>query len=537
MEVLFPILQLIAFVVGVASLIVVLRCIPALRGSRAFRLIIGFLAVCGAVASPLAIIILHGLSHFFEWGTLPDSWAIGLATVFLLELSLALLWVGWRADPSRGRARCPKCWYDMAGAPTPRCPECGHLPRKALHLYRTRASKKVLAMSVATLLACGATLRGPAVMEHGWEGAVPSTVMIVAMPWLPQHLYFDCDSSLWDRRYDEELWTWQQWLVERESRWLLANSADYVSIERAIDMLDYEDDIKLGPRAVRRLFVDLLGEDAGIAFTAGSNLDDWEAYLPVPLPDIIRAEFGPKALAAIRSGNADTAALAAKFAERLGIAADDVALGMIARVEAATTQDEREVLMESMGDLGSDNDLAWAHLMEMARSDDPIRRELAMRPAPEGPRGDLLFEALEASLDFESDGVVLAASVAILNSCSCKQPCDQVARLLAVAAGRPEIHDGIIEAIVRRGCDSPEVTAHVIAMIRDPNPARAVNGVRLAWWMEEHAAELLPVVESVKISLVTAGYEEQVARAISSLRAEIEVNDLVEPAPPSTENP
>lgn len=537
MEVLFLILQLIAFLVGVISLIVVLRCIPTLRGSRAFRLIVGFLAACGAVASPVSIMILHGLSHFLEWGSLPDSWAIGLVTVFLLELSLAMLWVGWGADPSRGRARCPRCWYDMAGAPTPRCPECGHLPRKAAHLYRTRASKKVLATSVAALLASGATLRGPAVMQHGWEGAVPSTLMIATMPWLPEHLYFDCNASLWDRRYNEELWTWQARLLEAESRWLLAHASDYTAIDRSIDMLGDGGEIELGPPAVRRLYADLLGDDATAASNASSNLDDWDVYLPDPLPASIRAEFGPKALAAIRTGYAETSAIAAKQAVRLGVAADDVAVGVIARVEGATTEDDREVLMDALSELGSGNVLAWAHLMEMARADDPMRRELAMRPAPEGPRGDLLFEALEAALDSEYDTVVLAASVAILNSCSCKQPCDQVGRLLAVASQRLEIHDGIVEAIVRRGCDHPEVTARVIEMLRDPNLARAANGARITWWMDKHAAELLPIVESVKASLIAAGYEEQVERAIRTLRTEPEVQDPGETPVPGTESP
>lgn len=35
-------------------------------------------------------------------------------------LGRALLW-----DRARGRRRCPKCWYDMSGVDSLRCPECG----------------------------------------------------------------------------------------------------------------------------------------------------------------------------------------------------------------------------------------------------------------------------------------------------------------------------------------------------------------------------------------------------------------------------
>lgn len=37
---------------------------------------------------------------------------------------LMLLWALFR-DRSRGRRRCPRCWYDMAGVPGLQCPECG----------------------------------------------------------------------------------------------------------------------------------------------------------------------------------------------------------------------------------------------------------------------------------------------------------------------------------------------------------------------------------------------------------------------------
>lgn len=58
-------------------------------------------------------------------------WAI---TGLTLLLGLRLL-IG---DPSRGRRRCPKCWYDMAATPSLRCPECGRLAKRERDLFRRR---------------------------------------------------------------------------------------------------------------------------------------------------------------------------------------------------------------------------------------------------------------------------------------------------------------------------------------------------------------------------------------------------------------
>lgn len=59
---------------------------------------------------------------------------------FLAVLGLLLLFLALLRDRSRGRQRCPKCWYDMSGnATTPaRCPECGHIAQTPAELLKTR---------------------------------------------------------------------------------------------------------------------------------------------------------------------------------------------------------------------------------------------------------------------------------------------------------------------------------------------------------------------------------------------------------------
>lgn len=65
------------------------------------------------------------------------------AWVYLPALLMAFAgtWVVLRAlllDRSRGRRRCPSCWYDMSGVTSLRCPECGQEARAESGLLRTR---------------------------------------------------------------------------------------------------------------------------------------------------------------------------------------------------------------------------------------------------------------------------------------------------------------------------------------------------------------------------------------------------------------
>lgn len=64
---------------------------------------------------------------------------IGVGVIGALLLAWALAW-----DRARGRARCPKCWYDRGGLPSEAaCPECGLVPGRARSVHRTRRRWRV----------------------------------------------------------------------------------------------------------------------------------------------------------------------------------------------------------------------------------------------------------------------------------------------------------------------------------------------------------------------------------------------------------
>lgn len=106
-----------------------------------------------------------------------------LAAAGLLLLLWALFW-----DRSRGRRRCPKCWYDMAGVPGLKCPECGREARRESRFHKTHRKKWFAALAAITGM-CGYILtRVPQVQQLGWPSQVPSFALVWIAPAKPPAL-------------------------------------------------------------------------------------------------------------------------------------------------------------------------------------------------------------------------------------------------------------------------------------------------------------------------------------------------------------
>lgn len=114
-----------------------------------------------------------------------SPWWLWLAWAAGGILSLVGLWLLYRsllADRSRGRKRCPACWYDMTGTPTLTCPECGRTARSDRHLLRTRRrSARALAALLITFVGY-CTLRTPALLAGRWTGLIPTSVLVLIAP-------------------------------------------------------------------------------------------------------------------------------------------------------------------------------------------------------------------------------------------------------------------------------------------------------------------------------------------------------------------
>lgn len=100
-------------------------------------------------------------------------------------LGAAGLFVLYRAllhDRSRGKKRCPKCWYDMSGAPSLTCSECGKSVKRERKLYKTRRHKRWAAVGIVLLVSATCSALAPTISRDGWLSIVPNTALILVSP-------------------------------------------------------------------------------------------------------------------------------------------------------------------------------------------------------------------------------------------------------------------------------------------------------------------------------------------------------------------
>jgi len=176
----------------------------------------------GAAAFGLGIVLVPLGIWVWSWET--DLSARG---PWVRPLSAALAGVGtfgaalavwaWRGDRSRGRRRCPKCWYDMSAAGKGSaglvCPECGHDAGSVRRLYLPRRRRR-LVWNGALLVVVGIYGQNlPRALRVGPMGLVPTTVLVAGMNWLPETWYpaspRGSEETLQDRINGAHLWDWQ----------------------------------------------------------------------------------------------------------------------------------------------------------------------------------------------------------------------------------------------------------------------------------------------------------------------------------------
>jgi hypothetical protein len=142
------------------------------------------------------------------------AWSVG---GLLIALGLFLLWLFLFSDRSRGRRRCPKCWYDLRGTPGLRCSECGYEARRERAFFRTRRRWRASFWATVLVLFGSSVALAPQVRRGGWLAPIPTSVLLWLAPpcsrttqpgqlqhWTEQELERrDAAATLsdWQRRY------------------------------------------------------------------------------------------------------------------------------------------------------------------------------------------------------------------------------------------------------------------------------------------------------------------------------------------------
>lgn len=110
------------------------------------------------------------------------QWLLPLIALTVGALALPLLWWALLRDRSRGRRRCPGCWYDMAGVPGLQCPECGRVAAAEREFHRTRRRWRAAWMAVFLLASAAGAAGWHVHRAGGWSRVVPTWALMPLLP-------------------------------------------------------------------------------------------------------------------------------------------------------------------------------------------------------------------------------------------------------------------------------------------------------------------------------------------------------------------
>jgi hypothetical protein len=85
-------------------------------------------------------------------------------------------------DRSRGRRRCPRCWYSMEGATGLKCPECGREAKSERQLFRSRRRWRWMLVAIPVLLAAPVVGVYPRAARNGWYSVLPLRMVVELLP-------------------------------------------------------------------------------------------------------------------------------------------------------------------------------------------------------------------------------------------------------------------------------------------------------------------------------------------------------------------
>ena len=103
-------------------------------------------------------------------------WWIGGAVLGLL--GLWLLYCSLLRDRSKGRRRCPKCWYNMSGTDSMTCSECGRTTKRDKKLYKTRRRWRWALLALLVYLAATGSALTPKVKRDEWWSLVSNRTLV-----------------------------------------------------------------------------------------------------------------------------------------------------------------------------------------------------------------------------------------------------------------------------------------------------------------------------------------------------------------------
>lgn len=278
------------------------RQVPAFSRGRQLMGARGGLRL-GLGVLPVAVLI-AAAAVTMEWWMAGQPLASSLGGMWttsaslLLVLAVAVAFAGVWFDTSRGRARCPACWYDLDPAVAVdeggnlaevTCPECGRKITDGSDLFRTRRKPSLIRLAMVLVLAAYVAFKVPEMVRWGPRGIIPTTALIAGFEWWPEGLVLASgrangtrEDSLQMRVAMNQVWGWQYALLTWKGGRLARTSLDVSTIHRALALTG--DRNRTVPFARLDVLVDAIVDDDPVQATragwiAREALEvDWDAY-------------------------------------------------------------------------------------------------------------------------------------------------------------------------------------------------------------------------------------------------------------------
>jgi hypothetical protein len=172
--------------------------------------------VCGVVSLASGIAAIYLERQFTASG---NRWTTPLLVIGASVCLFAFLLLIWAiiGDRSRGRKRCPKCWYDMSASPSLQCPECGKSAKSERKLSKARRPRWAFVLAVLMVVpSIYAMMVSKRVAEYGAFAAVPTWFLMAGWEHLPDGWIYDNGFGTQEYCLEDRLSEWDtpRWMLQ-----------------------------------------------------------------------------------------------------------------------------------------------------------------------------------------------------------------------------------------------------------------------------------------------------------------------------------
>ncbi len=447
----------------------------------------------------------------------------------MLFLAISALYVAFRFDPSNGRRRCSRCWYDMSATQGRRCSECGHESPDEKGMFRTRRAPRLVVVSLIFIALSYATYVTPSVITGGWPAVVPTTAVIIGLPWWPDRYIDNSPFSLVYRAREKQLWGWQKSLLRWRVNRIIRRSEDLDLLGRAGLVMggvfyEWTPEARLNP-AAQIVFLDAFRAD----MKAGTGiLRNGVMYSLNLLPDTLAPEAVSDALpgvtSALTGANGRDVHWGLTIAPKLG--RDGISLTphliAIAENQSLWTHTRLQALT-GLSIFGEWDDAAWAaYLRGFDANDVQLRTEVVRLSTSLRRNDERLREKLAAAVNDPVDEIAGIAAAALLKLSP--SPCDAVPALAPVMR-RPSTVRIIIE--LAQKCPCPEVVEGIRAILDRHLGHEDYAAFVAASQVGAYGEPLLPLLRQRRDNAdVSSAHTEQLHLAIAAIEAAVKAKAL-----------